>query len=371
MSPRAALIAVVLIAVVAAVAIVAGPLLRSRTAPTAIAPSDWYDIYFTTPVYPYRPENRRGGIDERLVALVDSAQRTLDVATYEFDLLNVAQAMARAKARGVAVRMVTDSDTLEREAPTSRDAETREALRVVRAAGIPIVADERRAIMHHKFAVVDRQRVLTGSWNFTIGDTYRLNNNVVIFRIPQLAANFSAEFEKMFTQQKFGPTKPKDIPFPQLTVEGTLIETYFASEIDPSDRLVELLHSSRERIDFLAFSFTQDALGAAILDRARAGVKVRGVFERTGSETRFSEFGPLKEAGLDVYQDANPYIMHHKVIVVDGRITVFGSFNFSNNAAEDNDENLLIVHSPEFARAFLAEVDRVIAAAESGPPARR
>ncbi|HEV2121394.1 MAG TPA: phospholipase D-like domain-containing protein, partial [Chloroflexota bacterium] len=247
----------------------------------------------------------------------------------------------------------------------------REALRIVRAAGIPVVADERRAIMHHKFAVVDGQRVLTGSWNFTVGDTYRLNNNAVIFRVPQLAANYSAEFEKMFVQRRFGPTKPKDIPYPEITVDGTRIETYFAAEVDPTMRLVEVLLSARERIDFLAFSFTQDDVGKAMLDRGRAGVKVRGVFERTGSETRFSEFGPLREAGLEVYQDANPYIMHHKVIVVDGRITVFGSFNFSNNAAEDNDENLLIVHSPEFARAFLSEVDRVVAAAKAGPPARR
>ena len=45
--------------------------------------------------------------------------------------------------------------------------------------------------MHHKFAVVDEAIVMTGSWNFTEGDTYRLNNNAVIVRSAQLAENFT------------------------------------------------------------------------------------------------------------------------------------------------------------------------------------
>jgi phosphatidylserine/phosphatidylglycerophosphate/cardiolipin synthase-like enzyme len=55
--------------------------------------------------------------------------------------------------------------------------------------------------------------------------------------------------------------------------------------------------------------------------------------------------------------------MHHKVFVIDGTTTAFGSFNFSDNASTDNDENLLIVDDPVFAKAFTAEVDRVVAVA--------
>ena len=39
-----------------------------------------------------------------------------------------------------------------------------------------------------------------------------------------------------------------------------------------------------------------------------AGHKVRGVFETTGSNTQFSEFGRLRQAGLEVYQDGSPYV---------------------------------------------------------------
>ena len=51
--------------------------------------------------------------------------------------------------------------------------------------------------------------------------------------------------------------------------------------------------------------------------------------------------------------------MHHKVIVIDGRTVILGSFNFFRNAAEDNDENLLIIDDPAVAARFLDEFCRV------------
>ncbi len=369
MSARVVLAIVVILAVLALAAIILWPFIGRRQPGPAGAPqttSDWYELSFTTPVYPDRAQNHKGGLDEKLVTLIDSSRRTLDIAAYDFDLRNVAQAMARAKQRGVTVRMVTDTDTIE----NTKDAEIQASLKIVRDAGIPIVDDQRRSIMHHKFAVSDRAVVLTGSWNFTIGDTYRLNNHAIIIRSPEIAANFANEFEKMHVQRRFGPTKPKDVPNPVVNVGGARVETHFASETDPSGRIVEVIGGARQRIDFLAFSFTHDKIGGAMLERAQAGVQVRGVFENTGSETRFSEFGRMRDAKLEVYQDGNPYVMHHKVIVVDSRFTVFGSYNFSANASDDNDENLLIVDDPKLAAAFLAEADRMVALAKN-PPQRR
>ena len=73
----------------------------------------------------------------------------------------------------------------------------------------------------------------------------------------------------------------------------------------------------------------------------------------------------MKQAGLDVYQDGNPYVMHHKVFVLDGKTTIFGSFNFSDGADRDNDENALIVDDPGFAARYLEEVDRMLALARN------
>jgi phosphatidylserine/phosphatidylglycerophosphate/cardiolipin synthase-like enzyme len=314
----------------------------------------WYQLFFTTPKYPDKQEYHHGGIDEQLVAFINSAKQTIDLADYDFDLENVARALAQAADRGVRVRMVTDTDTL-----TNDDPKIQTAFDILKQASIPIVDDQRGPIMHDKFVVVDGAAVWTGSWNFTENDTYRLNNNAIRITSPDLAQNYAEEFEKMFVQGKFGANKPSGVPHPSLTIGGARVETYFAPKGDVADHIVDQLRQARESIHFLAFSFTSDALGDAVIERANAGVAVAGVFETTGSETRFSEYGRMKRAGLDVLQDGNPYVMHHKVFIIDGRKVIFGSFNFSENADSSNDENVLIVDDPALAAAFEAEFKRV------------
>ena len=335
--------------------------------PPSAQGADW-EVAFNSPLIPDDPSRHSGGLDARLVALMDGSTRTLDVAAYDFDLANVADAMVRAAQRGVRVRMVTDSETT----GNARNAPIQAAFGKLRAASIPVVADaeSRDAIMHHKFTVVDGEWVQTGSWNYTDGDTYRLNNNLAIFRSRELAANYTAEFEKMFTQRIFGPRKPKGVPHPALEVGGVRLENYFAPQDDIAPRLVERINQAQRKVHFMAFSFTHDGIGQAMVARRRAGVEVQGVFETTGSSTQFSELGRMRQAGLDVYQDGSPYAMHHKVILLDDRVTIFGSFNFSDNANEDNDENVLIVEDAGFTAQFEQEFQRVLATAKS-PPARK
>ncbi len=317
-------------------------------------PNAAWQVFFTTPRYPDQPSYHVGGLDTQLVALINEAQTTVDLADYDFDLANVAQAMATAVKRGVRVRMVIDTDTL-----TNDDPAVQAALAIVKKAKIKIVDDQRGPIMHNKFVVVDGRWVWTGSWNFTDGDTYRLNNNGIRIDSADLALNYTTEFEKMFVARTFGPNKAPGVPNPVLTINGSRVENYFAAEDKVTSRLVPRLLAATQSIDFMAFSFTSDPLGQALLDRAKAGVVVRGVFETTGSQTKFSEYGPLKAAGLEVYTDGNPYVMHHKVFIIDGRTVIFGSFNFSDNADTANDENLLIVDDVNLAQQFEAEFLRV------------
>jgi phosphatidylserine/phosphatidylglycerophosphate/cardiolipin synthase-like enzyme len=343
------------------------PLVVASAQPAAAAAGGAaWEVAFTVPVLP--PDNdptaHRGSLDARLVQLMDRATSTLDVADYDFDLANVADAMTRAAKRGARVRMVTDSDTLD----NTRDAAVQAAFKALKDAGIPIVPDGRPPIMHNKFTVVDGEWVEMGSWNYTDGDTYHLNNNLAIWHSRELADNYTAEFEKMFVQKKFGPNKPKGVPHPTLEVAGMRIENYFAAEDRVASHIIDKLGQAQKKIHFLAFSFTHDGIGAAMLARKQAGVELQGVFETTGSNTPFSEYTRLKQAGAEVYQDGNPYVMHHKIILLDDHITMFGSFNFSDNADKDNDENLLIVDDPDFTAQFEQEYQRVLATAKNPPP---
>ncbi|PIQ28224.1 hypothetical protein COW36_04700 [bacterium (Candidatus Blackallbacteria) CG17_big_fil_post_rev_8_21_14_2_50_48_46] len=290
--------------------------------------------------------------DKKLVQLIDSATQTLDIAAFELDSDQIAEAVLRAKAKNVKVRIVTDSNYLQ-EAP----------LQKLIAAGVPVVDDQRNGLMHNKFVVVDAgteaAQVWTGSTNLTDNGFWKNNNNAVLIHSKELAENFKTEFEEMFVEHKFGVTSPNYVPHPTVTVGHTRIETYFAAEGKVAGKVAEALNKAEHSIHFMAFSFTHDAVGNVVAQKFNKKVEVRGVFENTGAGTQYSEYGKLKALGADVKKDGNPAVMHHKVFIIDGKTVVTGSFNFSDSADKNNDENLLIIESPELAQQYEEEFKRV------------
>lgn len=331
----------------------------SSSSPSLIS-NGWYQVYFTTPKYPDNKADHHGSLDDRLTDFINTAQSSVDMAIYQLDLENVTQAMLNAKKRGATVRVVTDQSVFE-------DSKENPSLKSLQKAGIPIVAGNPNAIMHDKFVVVDNKSVWSGTWNFTDNDTFRYNNVGIVLQSPELAKNYTVAFEKRFNDKKFGAQAKPGGTNPRLTINGIGVENYFSSEDDVQSAIVARLKQAKTSIEFMAFSFTDDLMGDTIIERAKAGVKVRGVFETTGSETQYSEYGKMQKAKLDVLQDGNPYLMHLKVFIVDNKTVIVGSFNFSENAQQSNDENLLIFDDPAMAQQFSAEFATVYSQAKNPP----
>jgi phosphatidylserine/phosphatidylglycerophosphate/cardiolipin synthase-like enzyme len=317
-------------------------------------------VFFTTPKFPDNKADHHGSVDVHLTEFIKTAKSTIDMSIYQFDLEDATQALLDAKQRGVTVRVTTDIDVLE------DDGENPWFLRLKKA-GIPVKGGNTDGIMHNKFIVVDSKAVWMGTWNFTDNDTYRYNNVGLWINSPELAKNYTAEFEKLFVDNNFGNRKQTRVIQHELTIDGLRVENYFTPADNATDAINTRLKQAKTSIHFMAFSFTEDTTGQVILDRAKAGVEVRGVFENTGSDTEYSEFGRMQKAKLDVLQDGNPYLMHHKIFIIDGQTVVVGSFNFSDNAQNQNDENLIIVDSPALAKLFEAEFLRVVATAQNPP----
>ena len=322
--------------------------------PTTLS-HDWYEIYFTNPTCPPEAE-RVGGIDERIAQEIAQAQIQVDIATFDLDSVPIIEALITAKKNGVLVRVAVDNEN-NPEATTNR----------LRRNGISVVEDKRSAFMHNKFVVIDGEVVWTGAMNFTTNDVFCNNNNTVRFQSYELAANYSTELNEMYQDRAFGPTSPANT-VNEFNLNGVRVENYFSPEQEVAPILARLVARADSEILFMAFSYTHELIGEAVIERAERGVVVRGVMEKAGSETGESYFNDFRRAKLDnlqVLQDGNPRIMHHKVIIIDREIVVFGSFNFSKNANNDNDENVLIVYDPTFATYFIEEFETVWAEAES------
>ena len=262
-----------------------------------------------------------------------------------------AEALAGAQTRGVRVRVVTDTDSL-----------AAEPILALQAAGIPVVGDGRSGLMHHKFVVLDGASVWTGSMNFTTNDAYRNDNVMIRIESTRLAQNYAHEFEEMFIGQAFGPSSAADTPRTLLTVNGTRIATYFSPDDGAAAHLLDLLTSAQRSLYFMAYSFTRVDFAEALLERAQAGVDVRGVFETrqiaAGGDAAWEVLIGGGLAGL-VRQDGNRYSLHSKVFIIDEAAVVLGSYNFTRNAEENNDENVLIIYNRNIAQALLAEWQRV------------
>ncbi|MDX1991103.1 MAG: phospholipase D-like domain-containing protein [bacterium] len=309
----------------------------------------FWEVYFTTPTGSRDLSTYRNGVDYPLAAAIDGVQRTLDIAAYEWNSPRLTEAVLGALRRNVRVRMVVDDEG------TIEDDDT--TIGQLIDAGAQVVDDSRSALMHNKFMILDSQVVWTGSTNFTINDVYRNNNNLIMLRSRRAVEAYQAEFDEMFGGQ-FGP-RSSDSNSVNFAQDGVPIQIYFAPENQVLQRIVPVVQRAQTSIRFMTFSFTEATIAEAILARSEAGVSVQGIFETRGSETEFSELRPLFCAGLDVRQDGNPNTFHHKVIIVDNRIVITGSFNWSQNATTANDENLVIIEDPALAAQFSAEFDRV------------
>jgi Phosphatidylserine/phosphatidylglycerophosphate/cardiolipin synthases and related enzymes len=329
------------------------------------ASSDWWEVYFTDPLHVNNPANWQSSIEGRLIDKINAAQTSIHIASFEFDLTPVAEALVAAKKRGVDVRWVTDD-----ESGLAVDEDPGHGqFAMLQEAGIEVRSDDRAALMHNKFWIFDGKIAWTGSTNITISGVFQQNNNTIVIHSPEVAAIYEREFAELW-DGKYGPKSPSTVDQQSLAVNGTPIQIYFSPEDHVLDHMIPVVSSATKSIHFMAFSFTDYPLAKAMLDRASAGVDVSGVFEKVGSETDSSELHTFFCAKVPARQDGNPKFLHDKVIIVDNRLVISGSFNFSTNATESNDENVMIIDNPQIANLYTQEFQRVWAIATDPEPGK-
>ena len=121
---------------------------------------------------------------EKLIEYIDDAESTIHIASFEFDLIPVADALISAQERGVEVQWITDDEY-------GIEADKEDGLRLfpkMSRAGIKVRDDGRTGLMHNKFWIFDKKIVWTGSTNITVNGNFRNNNNVIVIESAAVAA---------------------------------------------------------------------------------------------------------------------------------------------------------------------------------------
>ena len=295
---------------------------------------------------------------------------------------------------------------------TPAEQEAGDAVLILKRAGVPLIDDRAdgsagSGLMHSKYLVVDGRTVITGSTNFTPScihgdpDDRRTRGNVNhLLRIesPALASLFQEDFQAMWgdgpggrSDSRFGIAKGSG---DSRTVRvGTVpIQVLFAPHRrnDPNHGLnliATSLNQAKTQVDMALFVFSAQQLTDVLANLQRRRVQVRLLADAGFASRPFSEVldllgtsmadkdckieasnQPLKTPlnGVGIARLPGGDKLHHKVAVIDNRTVITGSFNWSPSAAHQNDEVLLVIHSPLLAAHFTREVDRLWKGAELG-----
>jgi len=95
------------------------------------------------------------------------------------------------------------------------------------------------------------------------------------------------------------------------------------------------------------YVFTDKEIADSLIDAQKRGVKVRVYLDRSQIESSYSVSRFLIQKGIKVRISSNNYIMHNKFAIIDKRLLLTGSCNWTFSANNRNDENLLVIDNPE------------------------
>ena len=332
----------------------------------------------------------QGGPDsliDPIIAFIRRAKKrqNLMIAVQEIDNQEIAEAIIEARLRGVNVDLVVEqsyllgstkpTDLAEAFSASGKHEVNRFLFNALLRSTTDVKLDFNPRIFHQKFMVLGNS-VLTGSTNFTDTGVTKNLNHVVVIHDAKVTNAFKKEFREI-KQGRFGRYSIDRDEVPrETTVSSIRVKPLFAPDHAPEMEIMKQILKAENRIDFAVFTFAQSSgIDDALIAAHRRGIAVRGVLDRGQSNQRWAARHTLSSAGIDIKLAGRRGLLgklHHKLMVIDDQLSIFGSFNYTKPANRSNDENIVVIGDLDETRqtqrniqARLAlqarrEVDRII-----------
>ena len=313
-----------------------------------------------------------GATDDTIIAQIDRAQTTLDIAVYNNNSGPIVQAINNALDRGVTVRYIAEGQTANTALANLDDA-------------IPVLYRQNAtgSGMHNKFLVVDANNVdsalvLMGSTNFTSNNLFTDPNNMVIIQDQALARAYTLEFNEMWgsegpepnaAESRFGEEKINNTP-KKFLIGGKEVELYFSPSDNTTAAIENAIFNTDYNLDFALLTFNSNVLADAVVSQTSLFVTPRGIVEQPNSTG--SDFDFLLSEGVTMLShEGISGQLHHKYATIDysqpesDPTVVTGSHNWSASAESVNDENTLVIHDATIANLFLQEFQALFSVVSS------
>ena len=132
------------------------------------------------------------------------------------------------------------------------------------------------------------------------------------------------------------------------------IDVYFSPKGGCTDAILKELKAAKSTVLVQAYWFTSEVIAKALVEAHQRGVKVEVILDRSRTEIDNDQAAFIVRNDVPTFIDDKHTTAHSKVIIVDGRVVVTGSFNFTQQAEEENVENLLVIRDKAIAEKFTA-----------------
>jgi len=153
-------------------------------------------VYAESKVY-FSPN---GGCQEAVISEIKKAHKSIDVAMYSLTSKDIAHALLEAKARDITIRIALDPAQIKDHFSKSR---------YLIGKGLNVKFHMGPGLLHDKFAVVDDEEVITGSFNWTVTADKKNAENLLIISDKELAQKYEKEFKHLWGQSGEGASKEK------------------------------------------------------------------------------------------------------------------------------------------------------------------
>jgi len=134
-------------------------------------------------------------LKESLLKEVEATASTLDLAVREISSPDMANALLKARARGVKIRIIADSKQAKMKSSQ---------ITYLINQGIPVkvLRGKDYGVMNHRFAILDGKRVVTGSFEWSETSEKLNYENILIIGDPEVAASYQKEFDRLWREKR-------------------------------------------------------------------------------------------------------------------------------------------------------------------------
>lgn len=312
--------------------------------------------------------NQNADLVGNLESFISNAKKTLDIAIYDFKHPVIAAAIQKVSKK-VKVRIVYDGiDQIVKSLKVDPKASgTQVILRKYGLEKFAYAVHRSGHLMHNKFIIRDGKSLWTGSANFTVGGLELQDNNCLSLDSKEICESYQTVFDDLLSKSH-SHIKAIMSPIQELAkLAGPRIKPFFAPQEGNAveTNIIKLLKSAKRSLRIMAFLISDPQTLEVLKTFQKSKIEISGILDPNGMNnvTRSTKLNKslfwfmkdkrfVKAPTHAFNPDREQDFMHNKTIIIDEKIIITGSYNFSQNAQE-NDENILIIESQEVATKYL------------------